>query len=147
MNFPDYGEFAQYWLEPDSDPNWNDTYDLAGDGEVIDANDLALFADDWLWMNCEKMTSFPMEEQRGIDETYEMMMMSSGSSAYGLQAVQAEPTLKEQIDHAQYIIDWFETLLKNDKDLHKKIDKKDWDAFIDKLYEWLYSLEDLYEEE
>jgi len=148
VNFPDYGQFAQHWLEPDSDPNWDSLYDLAGDGEAIDAADLTLFADEWLWMDCATMTSFPMEEQRGIDETYEMMMMmSSASSGYGLWAAQAEPTLKEQIDNAQYIIDFLERLWKKDKDLRKTIDKKDWDAFIDKLYEWFYSLGDLYAEE
>ena len=150
VNFPDFGEFAQHWLKTDSDPNWADWvsyYDLAGDDEAIDVNDLALFAGEWLWMDCETMISFPMEEQGGIDETYEMMMMSSGSSTSGLQEAQIEPTLKEQIDHAQYIIDFLERLWKTDKDLRKTIDKKDWDAFIDKLYEWFDTLEGLYEVE
>ena len=147
VNFPDFGEFAEHWLNTVSDQNWDNLYDLAGDDEAIDVNDLALFADEWLWMDCETMISFPMEEQRGIDDTYEMMMMkSSGSSAYGLQAVQAEPALKEQIDNAQEIIDFLERLWKNDKDLRKTIDKKDWDEFIDKVYEWFYALEDLYAE-
>ncbi len=89
------------------------------------------------------MTSFPMLEQRGIDETYEMMM-SSRSSAYGLGKAQAEPTLKEQIDNAQEIIDFLERLWKKDKELRKAIDKKKWDEFIDKLYEWFGTLEDMY---
>ena len=148
VNFPDYGEFAQHWLKTDSDPNWSDwvsSYDLAGDDEAIDVNDLALFADEWLWMDCDTMTTFPMEEQGGIDETYEMMMMSSGSSAYGLEKAQAEPTLKEQTDHALEVLDFLETLWKKDKELRKKIDEKQWDHFIDKVCEWFYSLEDLYE--
>ncbi len=146
VNFPDYGEFAQHWLKTDSDPNWDSSisyYDLAGDDKAIDVNDLALFADEWLWMDCETMISFPMPEQGGIDETYEMMMMkSSGSSAYGLEKAQAEPTLKEQIDHAKYIIDFLERIWKYDKQARKTIDEKDWEVFIDKVYEWFYLLED-----
>ncbi len=150
VNFPDYGEFAQHWLKTDSDPNWSDwvsLYDLAGDEEAIDVADLTLFADEWLWMDCATMTSFPMPEQRGIDETYEMMMMSSASSTYGLQAAEAEPTLKEQIDHAQYIIDFLERLWKKDNELRKTIDQKKWDDFIGNVYEWFYSLEDSYEKD
>ena len=147
VNFLDYGEFAAHWLETTSDPNWNSLYDLAGEDGAIDVNDLALFADEWLWMDCETMYDFPMEEQGGVDESYESMMMRSGFSAYAVEAVAVEPTLKERVDTAQEVIDWLEDLWKADKELRKNLDKQDWDAFMDKIYEWFYGVEDSYVEE
>jgi hypothetical protein len=147
VNFPDYGEFAAHWLETTSDPNWNSLYDLAGENEAIDVNDLSLFADEWLWMDCETMIEFPMPEQGGMDETYESMMMRSGFSGYAVEGVAVEPTLKERVDTAQEVIDWLEDLWKADKELRKNLDKKEWDAFMDKVYDWFYGLEDLYLED
>lgn len=144
VNFPDYGEFAAHWFETVSNPNWNSLYDLAGDNEAIDANDLALFVDEWLWMDCDTMVDMPMEEQMAMDGTYESMMMSTGLSSSGLAATQAEPTLKEQVDAAQDVIDWLENLWKTDKEARMNIDKKDWEEFMDKIYEWFYAIEDSY---
>ena len=49
VNYPDFSIFNTNWLSDDClDPNWCDGTDINTDG-VVDANDLTLFADFWLW--------------------------------------------------------------------------------------------------
>ncbi len=49
VNFKDFAVFSAYWLDSDcNDPNWCDGTDLDTSGKV-DANDLRLFTNLWLW--------------------------------------------------------------------------------------------------
>ncbi|MHC4746154.1 MAG: right-handed parallel beta-helix repeat-containing protein [Planctomycetota bacterium] len=47
VNFLDYAELAEAWQSSLGQPAFNEIYDLYDD-DIIDANDLGLFCDDWL---------------------------------------------------------------------------------------------------
>jgi hypothetical protein len=51
VDFPDFAALGSQWRQPPSDPN-TDIAPLGGDG-IVDMNDLALFADYWLWRQWE----------------------------------------------------------------------------------------------
>jgi hypothetical protein len=56
-----------------------------------------------------------------------------------------EPTIEEQLDNAKEIIQWLEEIWL-DEDLQKAICEEQWKEFMDKIYEWLYELEAIYDD-
>jgi len=120
VNYVDFAIFAKAWLSygpyNESDPNthnWNEECDLADD-DVIDANDLIVFAEEWLWMSCEGMKGIPMMEMMigmggGMDGMAgaESMLISEPAAEQQVSETQSEPSVAEQIEHIKSFLDWF----------------------------------------
>ena len=56
--------------------------------------------------------------------------------------IQPEPTVEEQIEQAEYLLDWLNELWKTDKEVRNTIDDDRWKDFIDSIEAWLDELED-----
>ena len=56
-----------------------------------------------------------------------------------------EPTIEEQLDNAKEIIKWLEEIWEEDEEVGNTINEKDWEEFMDKIYQWLYELEAIYD--
>jgi len=147
VNMLDYDEFAAAWLRDSSDPNWGDKYfeyDLLGDGDAVDVNDLCVFAEDWLWMGCDAMKEMPIKESMAMETYYEMSKMGGFMEAGVLSSAVLEPeplSIEEQIAHAKDVVDWLEKIWEEDEEVSKTIDEDGWDEFMKKIYEWLNELE------
>jgi len=139
-NYVDFAIFANTWLLSSGDGGYNETCDLVNDN-IIDANDLAIFANEWLWMSCSKMVDAPIEEMS-------MSMSVSMSSSMELMSMdlaaipQPEPTIEEQIERYEYLLDWLENLWKTDKSVRDEVDRDAFDGMIESLEAWLNELED-----
>jgi hypothetical protein len=104
---------------------------------TIDIDDFIRFTEEWLWAAC-------------WHENYqEMWMMSSGGGESLLlsesletqsETVLVEKSLEEQLDDAKAIVEWLEEVSK-EKDFFDYIDKDVWSDFVDKIYDWLETLD------
>ncbi len=135
-------EMAAAWLIDDNDPCWATNYakyDLNTD-DVINYGDFAYFAQEWLWMTCEKMQGFAMME----------MMMGMGGGWYSgstlmtetepteSQQSYSEPSVAEQIEMVKECLEfWYR------EDVREGIEDKDtWLRVVTSLEEWLKELQD-----
>jgi parallel beta-helix repeat protein len=149
VNLLDFDEFSEVWLVESSDPNWNSLYDLAGDGDIIDSNDLLLFAEDWLWISCSKMKEIDLDppesmQMGGIGKMMsEKVLFMESTLSIEQTTVKPEPTIEEQISEVKWIIEKLEEIWE-DEETKEAIDEEDWKKFMDSIYEWLSELEDLY---
>ena len=147
VNMLDYDEFGAAWLIDSSDPDWGNKYfeyDLLGDGDAVDVNDLCVFAEDWLWMSCDAMKEMPIKKSMAMDTYYEMSQMSGFMQAGVLSSAELEPeplSIEEQIAHAKEIVAWLEKIWEEEEEVGNTIDEDDWDEFMKKIYEWLTELE------
>ena len=77
-------------------------------------------------------------------------MMSSGGeslllgesviAAEAQETVVVEKSVEEQLADAKLIVDWLKEV-SNEKDFFEHIDKETWYDFVDKIYDWLETLE------
>ena len=171
IDYLDFTIFEDTWLLDSIDPCYNDDCDLVDD-DVIDVDDLVAVADEWLWQAgwaktgvwsmsfggaMEMMT---MGAESSLIQGPELMLLdneeilntmpdrlSTKSQKFYIDAsplsVNYQPTIEEQIEQYEYLIDWLETLWKTDKDLKKEVDKDAFDGMIDSLQAWLNELEGL----
>jgi parallel beta-helix repeat protein len=147
VNYFEFAIFSDAWLAydpnevipPETDPaihaawakakrcDFDEDYD-------IDIVDLIYLANDWLWQGCWKK----------LDQGFAMMSMGGGMEMMSLETAaipQPEPTVEEQIEQYEYLIDWLEILWKTDKSIRDAIDKDAFDGMIDSLEAWLNELE------
>ena len=116
INFIDYAMLAAVWDMNSNDADYNDVFDLYDD-DVIDNDDLALLADEWLW-------------QPGWAAEYPVGVMMAGAAAGGGSmellpesssekiAIEAEPGIFiDSILLEKWLIDMWKT----DKDFHSSI--------------------------
>ena len=164
VNLHEFGRFAAVWrahdpndpaiLDPQhpdheylTDPNspgyvseeamalWHPGYEYnfsaTGSSQyAIDIADLAAFVEQapWMWMACW------LQEQ-------ELMEMMCGGGSTGLSAVSLEsPAIPEndiadQIDSLVRILGQLETIWLSDPEIQQEIDGKDWQDFVDTIYE------------
>lgn len=134
----DFEELADVWLCTSDDANcWDSDYDLSQDGQLIDPNDLLVFAEDWLWMSCDYMKETQMEPM--------MMQMGMGGGMYmeaapvGLTALDERAALREEIINVGESIEWCEKIWAEDEEVRKEFTEKEWAEFTD-------SLEDTFED-
>ena len=148
-NDPDY-------INPDSLTNWDGRFDLDTDYDV-DLVDFSFFTGDWLWEACWRSSSegtWMMMGMGGGDIGKMMDVQSQTIADRRLAELAAlreskpapEPTIEEQLDNAKEIIKWLEEIWEEDEEVGNTIDEKDWEEFMDKIYEWLYELEAIYDD-
>jgi len=150
VNYIDFAIFSKAWLSEQGDDNWNPYCDISElTDDVIDANDLIVFAEEWLWMTCEEMEGIPME----------MMMMGMGGGMYGMMGMESmlisatatakaatqqqiseaqlqdEPSVEEQIARAKESLDWF-------YDIKDRIGDEAWLSLVTRIEDWIKELED-----
>ena len=153
VNYIDFAIFAKAWLSygpySESDPNthnWNEECDISEPADnVIDANDLIVFAEEWLWMSCEGMKDIPMMEMMmGMGKMMGMESMLTSETTTLTPATQqqiskaqpqAEPSFAEQIEQIKELLDWL-------YEVKDTIDEKTWLSFVTSLEEMLKELED-----
>ena len=58
------------------------------------------------------------------------------------ESVQPVPTIEEQIERYEYLIDWLENLWKTDKSVREQVDEDQFNALLDSLEAWLNDLEE-----
>jgi hypothetical protein len=143
VNNREFAKFSKAWLQYDpdinSDPNfsanWNEKCDLDKDGQV-ELDDILELANNWLWQACWK----------DLEKGFAMMSMAMGGGIEMLsmetEVFLPEPTIEEQIEQYEYLIDWLEDLWKTDKSVRDEVDKDGFDGMIDSLESWLNELED-----
>ena len=147
-NDPDY-------INPNSFTNWDSRFDLDTDYDV-DLIDFGIFTGNWLWEACWRSSSEGIWMMMGMGGGDTGMMMEVQSRAIAdrrlaeLAALRAsepapEPTIEQQLDNAKQIIKWLEEIWL-DEDLQKAIGEEQWKEFMDKIYEWLYELEAIYDD-
>ena len=133
----DLVEMAAAWLIDSNDPEWESQYakyNLNTD-DVINYGDFAYFAQEWLWMTCEKMQGYEMMEMMMGMGGGMGKMMGGGES----QQSYREPTIEEQI------IAQIKRLLKFwlCEDVREELeDKEAWLGLVTDLEEMLKVLED-----
>ncbi|RKY06997.1 MAG: hypothetical protein DRP65_10995 [Planctomycetota bacterium] len=153
VNNNEYGRFAKAWLQYDPDEytgddpndtvNWDPRCNLDNTGDsqyVIDLADVVVFAESWCWQACWK----------DLEKGFSMMAMGSGSGMMSMESVsseiltapQPEPTIEEQIEQTEQILDWLNDLWKTDEAVRDTIDKDQWKDFIDRIEAWLDELEE-----
>jgi len=143
VNNIDFAIFANAWLSENDpcDERWNGSCDLVTN-DIIDVNDLAAFAQEWLWMSCEGMKGIPMMEMMmGADGGESMLlgeaaMIDTVAQASETEAKpQAEPSIEEQIEQIKYFLDWLD-------EIKDQIEEEIWLNLTASFEEMLKELED-----
>jgi len=153
VNNNEFAMFSKAWLQYDPDEytgddpndtvNWDPRCNLDDTGDsqyVIDLADVAVFVESWCWQACWK----------DLEKGFSMMAMGGGSGMISMESVsseiltapQPEPTIEEQIDQTEYILDWLNDLWKTDEAVRDTIDKDQWKDFIANIEAWLDELEE-----
>jgi len=153
VNYIDFAIFSKAWLSEQGDDNWNPYCDISElTDNVIDANDLIVFAQEWLWMTCEKMEGIPMEMMMmgmgggmGKMAGGESMLISETATAKAATQQQIseaqpqdEPSVEEQIAQAKRSLNFWLR-----EDVREGMEDKDlWLRIVTDLEERLKELED-----
>jgi len=145
VNLLDFDGLSAHWLCASSDPCcWDSLYDLDNNGTIIDIADLAYFAEDWLWMSCDKMISLPMNYGRAVGMgmpdgqklTVQLILISEK-----VASTSHEPTIEELIKQLKTAISQLELLWQKEKEMIiKEVGEKEWFEFMDSLYKELERL-------
>jgi len=152
VNYIDFAIFGKAWLSEQGDGNWNPDCDISEiTDDVIDANDLIVFAQEWLWMTCEEMEGIPMEMMMGMGGGMGRMMgmesvlisaTATAKAATQQQISEAqpqdEPSVEEQIAQAKRSLNfWLREDVREGME-----DKELWLRIVTDLEERLKELED-----
>jgi parallel beta-helix repeat protein len=145
VNYIDFAIFSKAWLSygpySESDPNtynWNPVCDISEPADnVIDANDLIVFAEEWLWIACWKMESMPMMEMMMGMAGGESMVISEPAAEQQVSETQSEPSVSEQIEMAKRCLEfWYR------QDVREGIeDEAAWLRIVTSLEDMLEELE------
>ena len=155
VNMLDFAEFSAAWLIDSTDPDWSShysEYDLCGDGDAVDVNDLLVFAEDWLWRGCDAMKDVPVQESMAMGMYDEMSTMAGGAESMmmpmsmsmessTLVAVeQAPPTLEDLAAQLLKTLDWLDEIWLYPS-VQETIDEADWLDFVESVEELLLDLQ------
>ena len=127
VNNKEFALFSKAWLTDTDDAAYNKKCDLNTDNN-IDLADFVIFAESWAWKACWK----------DLEQGFAMMGMGMEMSTQPAP----EPTVEEQIEQYEYLIDWLEDLWKTDKSVRDEVDKDAFDGMIESLETWLDELEE-----
>ena len=113
VNYVDFAIFSKAWLSENDpcDDNWNPVCNISEiTDNVIDANDLIVFAEEWLWMSCEGMKGIPMMEMMmgagmGRMAGGESMLISAPATEQ-ISKTPSEPSIEKQIEQIKQSIDF-----------------------------------------
>jgi parallel beta-helix repeat protein len=106
VNYVDFAIFSKAWLSENDpcDDNWNPVCDISEiTDNVIDANDLIVFAEEWLWMSCDGMKGIGMMEMmmgmgEGMGRMMGMESVLMAEQQAESQESYSEPSIEEQIE-------------------------------------------------
>ena len=132
VNFFDYDILAGAWQTSAGQDGYNEIADLE-DNNSIDANDLALFCNDWLWYPGWTRPGTLMKAARG-DTGGKQLSAPVKPEKSQVQSSQtaAEKTVDEELSLEQ-IIELFEEAWRTDEKLREIITEDEWQKFIDEL--------------
>jgi len=140
VDMTDLRELAGLWLADANDPGWHIKYDLYVDS-VIDYRDFAYFAQEWMWMTCNKMLDYEMMEMMmgmggGMDKmaSGESMLISE-PAAEQISKTPSEPSASEHIEQIKELLDWL-------YEVRKTMDEEAWLNLTTSLEEMLKELQD-----
>ncbi|MBN1766377.1 MAG: right-handed parallel beta-helix repeat-containing protein [Sedimentisphaerales bacterium] len=153
----DFEMVATNWLRDDCEsPDWCDGADFipeapAGPDGSVDMDDFIVFAGDWLWMTCDKMTEYGNSYSIGLDSLIMMGLMTGGGSMMESMAMSSvaissgfdDLPLDEQISQLEDIQVWLENLWENDESVRNEIDEYDWNDFMKSLDKIIKDMEKL----
>ena len=140
----DYAELAAVWLLDNSDPLWNDKYDLFADA-VINLPDLDAFGQNWLWLACwnDSYMSSSFGEGMMMDMDMGMSMLSPPQVLTSTDDYQTpvELTFQQQIQRLEDNITFLQEVWQTSPDIRAAFTEDDWSAWIESLAEQLGELE------
>lgn len=160
INLTEYHLFSQSWLSHDPDEpglgdpndaeNWNSecNFNDTGDSQyVIDVNDLAVFANNWLWRACWLDGGAWEMMGRGSGGCEGMMMSMPMTEFLEPETLVKEPkSIEQQILDLEEIIKFLEEIWLEDTYIQEEIDPDDWKKFMDAVYDSLEELKTIEDE-
>lgn len=138
IDLEEFEIFSLAWLAEPNESNWDERCDADKDND-IDIYDFISFTENWLWTACwhenyDQM--WPMSSGGGES----LLLSESLLAAESQEILVVEKSIEEQLVEAKLIIVWLEEISK-EKDFFEYIDKETWSDFVDKIYDWLDTLD------
>ena len=150
VNMEEYAIFSASWLAEDTDDEFNPLCDL-NDDDIVDVNDFIVFCDDWLWEACWKdsysETMMMGMSMMGMDSMFipeVSSFISTSSVSTTPEPVYKEIDVEQEYNNLVDIVDFLETIWLEDEAVRKEIKEKDWEKFMDTVYDWFLMVENSY---